>query len=100
MTSRHVLTIGVLASRGRRACVSSLTQIADLTASFPALVLVSDLLQMMRFPSCSTRILTQPSSACVDKIVRELDLYNANTGPSKNKKLFPEPIGALIKNLP
>jgi hypothetical protein len=87
-------------SRGMRALVSSLTQIADFIASFPALVLVSDLLQTIRFPSCSTSILTQPSSACVDKIVRELDLYSANTGPSKNKKLFPEPMGALIRNLP
>lgn len=74
ITSVSCAMIGVVASIGRNALVSSCTRIVDFTASFPAFVLVRFLMQTICFHSCSTKIFTRPLSACVDSIVREFDL--------------------------
>ena len=51
-------------------------------------------------PSVLKRSFTVPVFDWILRIFLQEDLYRAKLGPSKNKKLFPVPIGALTKKFP
>lgn len=98
------LIIAFSASPERIVCTaeisSSMRKIDDFTVSFQLLVLAISLTQSNILSLCANKIFIHPLSAFTESIGRELYLYKPNSGPSKNKKLFPDHIGALIKYFP